>query len=279
MEIVADIILNHIYKAFAICELVSVVPFTFENSPETFHGSVVNAVGHPGHALRHAGFFQLRMEHSVGILKSSVTVKYGMCARIRFYGGVKCVVYQRVVIAAPDHIRDDASVIEIKNGAEIDLMFLSVLVLFKLCNVRKPFSVRLVCMEIPVENILRQILRIFGISGTAVVCILDGGLYVTTAADSQGTFVADSNIVVFLQIIPNAAVTLVWTVRMDLFGEIRYAFVFFLSLGQISGMGLVRYPCTVPVFFVLVRSSSPLSPSMVVGRFFCGMSRLLSDFG
>ena len=44
---------------------------------------------------------------------------------------------------------------------------------------------------------------------------------------------------VSLQIIPNAPVTLVRAVRMNLFGKIRNVLVLFLSLGQLSGKPVV----------------------------------------
>ena len=92
--VVADVILNHIYKAFPVREFVSVVPFTLENAPESFHGPIVYAVCHSGHALCHAGFFQLRMEYSVRVLKSSVAVEDGMCIRKCLNCRVKCIINQ-----------------------------------------------------------------------------------------------------------------------------------------------------------------------------------------
>ena len=83
-------------------------------------------------------------------------------------------------------------------------------------------------MEVPVENILCQILRICGIPCTTMVRVLDGGLYVTAAADPQGTFVADVDIVVSFQIITDTTVTFVRTFGVDLFGKVCNALVFFL---------------------------------------------------
>ena len=133
--VVTDIILNHIYKAFSVREFVPVVPFALENAPKTFHWAVVNAVGHSGHALSHAGFLYLRMKCSVGILKSSVTMEDWMGIRVRRYGSVKCIVYQRNVIAVSNHIGNNASVIEIKNGAEINLVLFAVLIPLELRDV------------------------------------------------------------------------------------------------------------------------------------------------
>ena len=232
--VVADIILNHIYKSFSICELISVVSFTLENAPKAFHGAVVNAVGHSGHTLSHPGCFKLRMKHSVGILESSVAVEDRMGVWICLYSGIKCVIYQRVVVIVSDYISDDASVIEIKNGTEIDLALFAVLVPLELRNIRQPFFIRLVRMEVPVKYIFCQKLRVRSIPGTALVRILDGGLYITAAADPQSTLVADADIVVSFEIITDPTVTFVRSVRMDLLGKIRNALVFFLSLGQLS---------------------------------------------
>ena len=44
---------------------------------------------------------------------------------------------------------------------------------------------------------------------------------------------------VSFQIIPNASVTLVRTVRVDLFGKIRNVLVLFLSLGKFSGKPVI----------------------------------------
>lgn len=237
--VVADVILNHIYKAFSVREFVPVIAFTLENAPEALHGSVVYAVGHSGHALDHACFFQLRMEYSVRVLKSSVAVKDGMRIGVCPEGGVKGVINQRVVVAVPDHISNDASVIQIKYGTEIDLTLLTVLVPFEFRNIRQPFLIRLVCMEVPVENILCQILRICGIPCTTMVRVLDGGLYVTAAADPQGTFVADVDIVVSFQIITDTTVTFVRTFGVDLFGKVCNTFILFLTFGQSSGKPVV----------------------------------------
>ena len=123
------------------------------------------------------------MEHSVGILKSSVAVEDGLSVRICLYGGIKSIVYQWIVIAVPNLIGDNAPVIEIENGTEIDFVYLNAFIPLELRNIRQPFLVRLLRMEVPVENVLCQVLRILSISCTTMVCILDGGLYVTAAAD------------------------------------------------------------------------------------------------
>ena len=237
--VVADIIFNHVHKAFPIRKFVTVVAFTLDNAPESLHGPIVYAVCHSGHALGHAGFFQLGMEYSVRVLKSSVAVEDGMRIGVCLDGGIKCVINQRVVVAVSNHIGNDAPVVQIKNGAEIDLALLIVLVPFEFRNIRQPLLVWSIRMEVPVKNILRQILRICGIPCTTMVRILDGGLYVTAAADLQGAFVADVDIVVSFQLIPDTTVTFVRTFGVDLFSKVCNTFILFLSFGQSSGKPVV----------------------------------------
>ena len=54
------------------------------------------------------------MKRTVCILEPSITVKQGMCIWIGSYSRIKGVVYQRIIIAVPNRIRDYSSVVQIK---------------------------------------------------------------------------------------------------------------------------------------------------------------------
>lgn len=86
-------------------------------------------------------------------------------------------------------------------------------------------------MKLTVENILRQILRIGGISCAALACVLDGGLNVTIAADSQSSFVADADVIKPHQIVTNPSVSLIRAVGMNLLGYVGNLFIFLLTGG------------------------------------------------
>ena len=73
--VIWDIRLNHFNKFLPGSEPVAVVRFPLENTPESFHGAIVNAVSHSGHTLRHVRRFQLLVELTIRILEASVTVK------------------------------------------------------------------------------------------------------------------------------------------------------------------------------------------------------------
>ncbi len=73
--VVAYVGLDHLYKLALAGKASAVIALSFQNTPETLHWAVVNAVSHSGHALRHTGRLQFVVECSVRILKPAVTVK------------------------------------------------------------------------------------------------------------------------------------------------------------------------------------------------------------
>ena len=77
--VVLNKVFNHGNQACSIGETFPVISFSFQNSPESFHGPVINTLGNSGHALGHSGFGQHAVERTVGVLVSSITVKQRMC--------------------------------------------------------------------------------------------------------------------------------------------------------------------------------------------------------
>ena len=144
--------------------MLTVVPFSLQNAPKSFHGTIVNALGYAGHALRHTGFFQLVMEGTVGVLKSSVTMKERVGIRVGLYCTVESFENQWIVIPITYHIGDNTAVIEIKDRAEINLVYLNTLIPFELCYIGQPFLIWLVRMEVAVKEIFGYVLRILCLS-------------------------------------------------------------------------------------------------------------------
>ena len=75
------------------------------------------------------------------------------------------------------HSGYNATVIEVEDRAEIDLVYFNSLISFQLCYVGQPFLVWLIRMKFAVKIILCNILRIFSLSCAAVVIVLDGNLF------------------------------------------------------------------------------------------------------
>ena len=70
--VVLNKVFNHGNQACSIGETFPVIPFSFQNSPESFHGPVINTLGNSGHALGHSGFGQHAVERTVGVLVSLI---------------------------------------------------------------------------------------------------------------------------------------------------------------------------------------------------------------
>ena len=65
-------------------------------------------------------------------------------------------------------------------------------------------------MELTVQTVFRDVLRISGLSGAAVVLVLNGGLDIQTAADTKYTLFIYIRLVVMGQIVFDTALAFVW---------------------------------------------------------------------
>ena len=224
--VITDVIFDHIDEFFFTGEAFAVVAFTLEDAPESLHWPVVNALGHTGHALLHAGFFQLVVESSVRILETSVTMKQRVCVGIGLYSPVKCLKDKRIVIPVSDHIGDNATVIEIQDRTEINLVHRNTLIPFELRNIGNPLFVGLVCFEFAVKKILGHILRVLRLACAPVVVVLYGGLDAFAPADSENALVVHMDVLIVPEIVVDAAITLVRALHVDLFYFLCYLLVF-----------------------------------------------------
>ena len=63
---------GHFHQGVPVSKPFAIIPFTFQNAPESFHRTIVDTFCYSGHALCHSGCFKFGMEISVGVLKSSI---------------------------------------------------------------------------------------------------------------------------------------------------------------------------------------------------------------
>ena len=138
---------NGCCQAVVILKAIKVVHFALKNSPETFHGAVVDAAADTRHALYHSSLVQSGLELLICILKTSVTVKQWVSIRVFRNGQIKGVKYEMVIVASPHGERDNASIFEVEDCAQIQFFIISVL---EFCDVGQPFLVKLFCCEITV---------------------------------------------------------------------------------------------------------------------------------
>ena len=96
-----------------------------------------------------------------------------MCVRVVLHSGIKGVENQGIVIAVANYIGYDPTVIQIKNGTEIDFTLYQFpihwLKPLELGNISQPLFVRFGCMKFAVEEILCNVLRICCIPCTAMI--------------------------------------------------------------------------------------------------------------
>ena len=194
--VIANILLDHLDELVLAGETPAIIAFPLQNAPEALHRAIINAVGNAGHTLRHSGLYKFVVEGTVGILKSSVAVKQGMCVRI----GLNCLVEgfenQRIVVALTKHIGHDAPVTEIQNGTQIEFVYLSSLIPLEFCYIGEPLLVGLCGIEPPVQKILGKILRIPRLPGTSAVVVFHGRAYISGSADAEHPLVIDMNVMV-----------------------------------------------------------------------------------
>ena len=56
--VVINIVFDHRHELFAAVEALAIITFSLQDSPESFHRTIVDALGYSGHALSHAGILQ-----------------------------------------------------------------------------------------------------------------------------------------------------------------------------------------------------------------------------
>ena len=103
----------------------SVIAFPLQDTPETLHGTVVNAVRHTGHTLYHSSLLKFMVEYPAGVLKASVAMEQRMGIRIGLNSLIKGLVNEWIIVSFAENIGHNTPVTEIQDGAQIGVRFLS----------------------------------------------------------------------------------------------------------------------------------------------------------
>ena len=166
--IVINVIFNGGNQLFPAGECLSVIAFTFQDSPESLHRAVVNAAANTGHTLCHPGIQQFLVEGSAGVLESTVAVEQRVCIRIFQNSFIKRVKKQLVVISVTNNIADDSPVTQIENRTQIELVDNWTFIPLELRYIGQSLFVGMPRPEFPVQTILCCYLRVRSISGTTL---------------------------------------------------------------------------------------------------------------
>lgn len=213
----------------------AVVALTFQNTPEPLHWTVVNAMRNTGHALDHARMLQFVVEGAVRILKTTVTVEQWVCIGIGGNGSVKGLEYQWIIVTLTYHKGNNAAIIQIKDCTQINFVNDCSFIPLEFRHIGKPLRVWFRRMEITIQYIFSNILRILSVASAAVVLVLNGRLDALDLANTQYVFVIDMNPVVMLQVIPDTPVSFVRALHVNGFDLIGKFLVFRSSLAGLTG--------------------------------------------
>ncbi len=237
--VIANILLDHLDKLVLAVEPSAIITFPLQNTPEALHRTVINAMRHTGHALRHARLHELVVEGTVGVLESSVAVEQRMRVWIGLHGLVKSLENQRIVVAFAEHKGDDAPVAKVQDGAQIELADIVSLVPLEFRHIGEPLFVGLFGIKLPVQKILGKILRVLRLSGAATIAVLDCRTDISDPADAEHPLVIDMDAVVMAQIVIEPPVALVRAFGVELFEFFRKPFILCGPLAQLAGSPFV----------------------------------------
>ncbi len=168
------------------------------------------------------------MENSTGVLEPTITVKEWMSVWLNGHSGVKGVKYELIVVAVPNSVGDNSSVIDVQNGAEIELVNFGPDMVFELRYVCKPFCIGRVGVELAAKVVLRHIFRRRRAAGTAVLSELDGRLDAYRTTDTKDAFVIDMNIMPPIQLVAYPAVAHIRISFMNFLHRLSNSLVFLL---------------------------------------------------
>ena len=220
-------------------EASTVVALTLQNAPKALHWSVVDAVRYAGHTLRHAHLFEFVVKCPIRVLEPSVAVEQRVRVRIGLHRLVEGLEHQRIVVPFAYDVGNDASVVQVKDGTEIELVYLDTLIPLEFRDVGEPLFVGFVRTKLSIEQILGDVLRVLRLPGATVVAVLDGRLDTLGAADSENALVVDMDIVVVPKFVIDATVSLVRTLHVDLLHLFSKRLVLCRPGAQLAGCPLV----------------------------------------
>ena len=122
---------------------------------------------------------------------------------------IKRIENKRIIVRISDHKRHNPSVIQIQNCTQIHLANFRTNVILEFRYICKPLFIGFICMEIPVQYVFCNILRIRCMTCAAMICILNCRLHTFCTANSQNTLVIYRYVMVTLQIITNAPISFI----------------------------------------------------------------------
>ena len=145
--------LNHLNQVLLGCKSFTIIILALQNAPETFHGTIVDAMSHTGHTLSHACSFKLTMKCPIRILKTPVAMKQRLGTWIFADCLIKCLKYQRIVVAFAYDIGNNSPIINIEDSGKIYLVDDNPLIPLEFRHIRQPLLVWAFSIEFSIQQI------------------------------------------------------------------------------------------------------------------------------
>ena len=174
----------------------TIIHFSLENAPKSFHRPIVNAAGYAGHTLLHALFFQFLVKYSVRVLKASIAVEEGLGIRICLYCLIQSLEYQRVIVVVTNNKGYDSSVVKVKDGTQVHFVHHCSFIPLEFRHIGQPFLIGFICIKLAGEQVFGNILWILRTSGAAMAAVFNGGFYAFLPAYPEDALVVYMNAMV-----------------------------------------------------------------------------------
>ena len=176
----------------------AVIILAFQNTPESFHGTVIDAMSRTGHALGHACCFELAMKCPVRVLNAPVTMKERHGSGIFADRLGKRLKHKWVIVVLTYDEGDNAPVVKVEDGGEIYLVNGNSFISFELRDIRQPLLVGLVGVKLAIQQVFSHILRFPCPPGATVTPVFDGRFDALFSANAKDALVVHMNAVLML---------------------------------------------------------------------------------
>ena len=125
-----------------------------------------------------------------------------------------------------DDISNYAAIVEVEYGAEIYFVCFNSFIPFEFGYIGEPLLIGLFRIELAVQKILGQILRILCLPRATAMVILNRGLNTHNTANAQDTLVVGVNSIVMPQFVVDTTVAFIRTFKVNLFYLFRDLLIF-----------------------------------------------------
>ena len=147
-----DVLLYGVFECLDVFKFIEIIHLRFDDAPETFNRSTINALTDTRHTLCEPIVLKLHLKDMTRVLKSSVRVEERCCVRILSHRFLKDLEHQLIIITTTDFIGYDTPIIQVDDGTEIK--FLAGMMFLELRHVGDPCLIGSTGVEVSSQEVL-----------------------------------------------------------------------------------------------------------------------------